>query len=139
MKMFLRFAVVLSCTFFGVTPCLLAQSVSISASPTTITNEGDQSTITLTVSPPASRQLSVNLVATGTAALGIDYVVIGNFNKQNQLVIPAGSSTATLTLQSLVDDNDGTLKETAVINVIGGRFYSVGRPPRAQVKIENQP
>lgn len=139
MKMFLRFAVVLSCAFFGVTPCLLAQSVSISASPTTITNEGDQSTITLTVSPPASRQLAVNLVATGTAALGIDYVVIGNFNKQNQLVIPAGSSTATLTLQSLVDDNDGTLKESAVLNVIGGRFYRVGRPSHAQVTIDNQP
>jgi hypothetical protein len=139
MKTCQRFRIILCLLFFGLMPSLLAQKVSISASPTTITNEADQSTITLTVSPPASRNLAVNLVATGTAALGVDYVVIGNFNSQNQVVIPAGSSTVTLTLQSLVDDNDGTLKESAVLNVIGGRFYRVGRPSHAQVTIDNQP
>ena len=139
MKTCQRFRIILCLLFFGVMPSLLAQKVSISASPTTITNEADQSTITLTVSPPASRNLAVNLVATGTAALGVDYVVIGNFNSQNQVVIPAGSSTVTLTLQSLVDDNDGTLKESAVLNIISGRFYRVGRPSHAQVTIENQP
>ncbi len=138
MKMFLRFAVVLSCTFFGVTPCLLAQSVSISASPTQITNEGQESTITLTISPPAARPLAVNLVATGTGALGSEYVVIGNFNKQNQAVVPAGSSTVTLTLHSLFGGTSN-LKESAVLNVIGGRFYSVGRPSHAQVTIQNVP
>ncbi len=138
MKMFLRFAVVLSCTFFGVTPCLLAQSVSISASPTQITNEGQESTITLTISPPAARALAVNLVATGTAALGSEYVVLGNFNSSQQAVVPAGNSTVTLTLHSLFGGTSN-IKESAVLNVIGGRFYSVGRPSHAQVTIQNVP
>jgi hypothetical protein len=138
MKMFLRFAIVLSCTFFGVTPCLLAQSVSISASPTQITNEGQESTITLTISPPTARDLAVNLVATGTAPLGSEYVVIGDFNNSNQAVVPAGSSTVTLTLHSLSGGNSN-LKEFAVLNVIAGRFYRVGRPSHAQVTIENVP
>ena len=138
MKMFLRFAVVLSCTLFAIRPGLLAQSVSISASPATITNEGQESTITLTISPPAARDLAVNLITTGTAALGSEYVLIGNFNKQNQAVVPAGSSSVTLTLHSLFGGTSN-LTETAVLNVISGKFYRVGRPPRAEVKIKNQP
>ncbi len=115
-----------------------AQSVSVSASPSTITNEGEEATITLTVSPPSSRNIAVNFVMTGTAALGSDYVLIGEFNKAGQVVIPAGQSTSMITLHSLYDD-DATGSETAVFNILGGKRYRVGSPSRAQVTIENKP
>ena len=115
-----------------------AQSVSVSVSPSTITNEGEEATITLTISPPASRNIAVNLIMTGTAALGGDYVLIGDFNRAGQVVIPAGQSTSTITLHSLYDD-DGRFNETAVANVIGGRRYRVGHPSHAQITIENAP
>jgi hypothetical protein len=115
-----------------------AQSVSVSASPSTITNEGEETTITLTVSPPPSRNIAVNLIMTGTAALGSDYVLIGDFNKAGQVIIAAGQSTSTITLHSLYDD-DGQFNETAVCNIIGGKRYRVGSPSHAQVTIENKP
>ena len=115
-----------------------AQSVSVSVSPSTITNEGEDSTVTLTVSPPASRNIAVNLVLTGTAAPGSDFALIGNFNRSGQVLIPAGQPTATLTLHSLYDD-DGRFSEFVVFNVIGGKRYRVGSPSHAQVTIENKP
>lgn len=138
MKTFPRFGIILCVAFLGIASSLHAQKVSISASPTRITNQADESTITLSVSPPASRDLAINLVGTGTAFAGIDYILIGAFNSNDQVVIPAGTSSVTVTLQSLVDD-DGKFKEFAVINVISGRFYRVGHPSHAQVTIENQP
>jgi hypothetical protein len=115
-----------------------AQSISVSASPSVITNEGEESTVTLTVSPPSSRNLAVNLVLTGTAAPGLDYVVLGAFNAQSQVIIPAGQATATLTLHSLYDD-DGRFSESVVFNVIGGKRYRIGSPSHAQVTIKNVP
>ena len=138
MKTFLRFGIILCLALGCGAPMLRAQSVSISASPTQITNEGQESTITLTISPPAARALAVNLVATGTADLGSEYVVLGNFNSNQQAVVPAGSSTVTLILHSL-SGGTSNLKEFAVLNVIGGRFYRVGRPSHAQVTIQNVP
>ena len=115
-----------------------AQSVSVTASPTMITNEGEETTITLSVSPPPSRNIAVNFVMTGTAALGSDYVLIGDFNQAAQVMIAAGQSTSTITLHSLYDD-DGKFRETAIFNLFGGRGYRVGSPSRAQVTIQNVP
>ena len=115
-----------------------AQSVSVSASPTVITNEAEESTITLTISPPSSRQLTVNLVLTGTAFNGSDYLVLGSFNRRGQVIIPAGTATQTLTLHSLYDD-DGRFSEFVVFNVIGGKFYRIGSPSHVRVTIENKP
>jgi hypothetical protein len=130
--------VVLVCVGLLVCASARAQSVSVSVSPSTITNEGDESSVTLTVSPPASRPINVNLVLTGTAALGSDFVLIGNFNRSHQVVIPAGQPTATVTLHSIYDD-DGAFNEFVVFNVIGGKRYRVGSPSHAQVTIENKP
>jgi hypothetical protein len=115
-----------------------AQKVSVSASPTVITNEGEESTITLTVSPPSSRQLAVNVVLTGTAFNGSDFLVLGSFNRSGQVIIPAGQATQTLTLHSLYDD-DGRFSEFVVFNVIGGKHYRIGSPSHVQVTIENKP
>jgi hypothetical protein len=115
-----------------------AQSVSVSVSPSTITNEGEEATVTLTVSPPPSRNIAVNLIMTGSAGLGGDYVLIGDFNKAGQVLIAAGQSTSTITLHSLYDD-DGRFSETVIANIIGGKRYRVGSPSHAQVTIENKP
>jgi hypothetical protein len=114
------------------------QSVSVSVSPATITNEGEEATIILTVSPPPSRNIAVNLIMTGSAALDSDYVLIGDFNRAGQVLIAAGQSTSTITLHSLCDD-DGKFSETAIANTIGGKRYRVGSPSHAQVVIENKP
>ena len=132
-------AVVFLCVaLFVSASAVRAQSVSVSISPSTITNEGEEATITLTISPPPSRNIAVNLIMTGSAALGSDYVLIGDFNKAGQVLIAAGQSTSTITLHSLYDD-DGAFNETAVANIIGGKRYRVGSPSHAQVTIENKP
>jgi|GEM_PF-2287276 len=113
-------------------------SVSASASPSVITNEGEDSTITLTISPPSSRQLAVNVVLTGTAANGTDFIVQGSFNRQNQVIVPARQSSVTMNLHSLKDD-DGRFSEFVVFNVIGGKKYRIGSPSHARVTIENVP
>ena len=115
-----------------------AQSVSVTASPTTITNDGEETTITLSLSAPASHNIALNFAMTGTATLGSDYVLVGDFNKSAQVVIPVGQSSSMITLHSLFDD-DGTRKETAIFNILGGERYRVGFPSRAQVTIENEP
>src|SRR6267143_1341589 len=94
--------------------------------------------VSVSVSPPPSRNIAVNLIMTGTAALGGDYVLIGDFNRAGQVIIPAGQSTSTITLHSLYDD-DGRFNETAIANIVGGRRYRVGSPSHAQVTIENKP
>jgi hypothetical protein len=115
-----------------------AQTIHVSASPTTITNQGDESTITLTVSPPSFKNLKINFVMTGTAGLGSDYALIGDFSKAAQVLIPAGQSTATVTLHAFGDD-DAFPKETAVFNLLGGSGYRVGSPSQVQITIRNAP
>ncbi len=115
-----------------------AQTVNVSASPSTITNEGEESTITLTISPPPARNIAVNFAMTGTARLGSDYVLIGDFDTMGRVLIAAGQSTSTITLHALFDD-DGHFNETTVFNIIGGNRYRIGRPSHVQVTIQNQP
>jgi hypothetical protein len=114
----------------------LAQSVTVSASPSVITNEGDESTLTFTISPPASRNLALNYVLTGSAAPGADYTLEGTFTRSGQIFVPAGQSTVTVTLHTFFDD-DPFASEFAVFSLVHGRHYSVGFPSRARVDIEN--
>jgi hypothetical protein len=115
-----------------------AQSVSVSAAPSTITNEGEEAVFTLTISPPSSRQILLNFVMTGTAVLHRDYVLNGNFNKSRQVVIPPGQSTAMVTLHALYRDQP-LASQSAIFNILNGRRYHVGSPDSAKVRIENQP
>lgn len=119
---------------------LRAQSViSVSASPSEITNQGEDSTITLTISPPSTRQLTVNVVLTGTALNGADFIVMGgSFTRRGQVIIPAGTATHTLILHTLYDDDPRSF-EFVVFNVIGGKHYRIGSPSHTQVTIENVP
>ena len=116
-----------------------AQSISVSAAPSMITNAGDDSTITLTISPPSSKNLSVNFALSGTAAYGADYALTGQFNRSGQVFIPAGQTSATLTLHSFYDDDRPTTEETVIFRLLSGRKYRVGSPSRTTITIENVP
>ena len=123
-------------TFISISS-LRAQSVSISASPTTITNGGDESTITFTVSPPSFRDIFVNLTTAGNAGPG-DYVLYGpNITKRAQIWIPAGQSSVSITLHAFYDGDPPGTHEDAVITVIRGKRYQVGSPSSARVTIDN--
>lgn len=124
--------------FLGAHSLHAQSSISVSASPSMITNQAEDSTITLTISPPSTRQLTVNVALTGTALNGSDFVVLGSFTRRGQVIIPAGQATQTLTLHSLYDD-DGRFSEFVVFNVIGGKHYRIGSPSHARVTIENVP
>lgn len=132
-----RWALILICLgiFFGACS-LRAQSVNVSASPTVITNQGDESTITFTVFPPASRTLALNYNLTGTAALGADYALLGEFTRSGQIIIPAGQITTTITLHAFYDE-DPFASEFVVLTLLHGKRYSVGSPSRARIDIEN--
>ena len=133
----------LSAIAFGIgifltTPAARAQTISVSAFPSVITNEADVSTITFTVFPPAPRILKINYALTGTAALGADYALIGSFTSSGQVVIPAGQVTATITLQTFYDE-DPFHHEFVTLTLLHGKGYKVGSPSRARIDIENQP
>jgi hypothetical protein len=101
-----------------------------------ITNEGQDSTITFTVSPPSSKNLGINIGFTGSATPGSDYTLAGQFNRSGQVFILAGQSSVTLTLHSFYDD-DPKFRETAIINILGGSGYRIGSPSRTTVTIQN--
>jgi hypothetical protein len=109
-------------------------SISISASPTVITDQGEDTTFTLTASPPSSRHVAVKFVLTGTAFPGTAYTLVGNFNG-GRIVFSPGQSFTTVTLHTF--DVDGPSFQTAGITLLGGQKYHVGRPNRASVTIQN--
>jgi hypothetical protein len=111
--------------------------VSVSASPFSITNENEEATYTLTLSAPATRNVSVAFFMTGSAVPGFDYILLGNFNKSGQVVIPAGQSSATVTLHTLPDEGYPA-REIATLNVLNAARYHIGSPSRADVIILSQ-
>jgi len=132
-------AVVLFCiAIFVSVSSARAQSVSISASPTTITDAGDESTITLTVSPPSSRDIFVKLMLSGTAAQGSDYILYGsNFTKDGRVWIPAGQTSVSIFLHAFYDGDPPNTSEVAKITILRNRRYQVGSPSSASVTIDN--
>src|SRR4051812_44511240 len=78
--------------------------ISVSVSPTHVTNEGEEATFTFTLSAPSSRKIAMDFLLSGAATLGNDYILIGKFNKLGQLVIPAHQTSVTVTLHTLVQD-----------------------------------
>jgi hypothetical protein len=115
---------------------LLAGSplLSVSASSFPITNENEEATYTLTLSAPASRNVGVAFVMTGSAIPGFDYVLLGNFNRSGQVVIPAGQTSATVTLHTLPDEGYPD-REIATLNVLNAARYHIGSPSHADVII----
>jgi hypothetical protein len=124
--------------FAAVTSSTLAKSplVSVSVFPTAITNEGQDATFTFTLSSPASRKISVNFALTATPGFD-DFVLVGNFNSGG-VIIPAGQTSASITLHTFVVDFNPTI-DTVVLNLVNGQRYHLGAPDHAQLHIHNLP
>ena len=76
-----------------------------------------------------SPALTVNYSKSGTAASGSDYSALGT-----TVVIPSGSTTATITL-AVIDDTLIEGSETAILTLAAGTGYTIGSPLVATVTI----
>ncbi|HEY0262782.1 MAG TPA: Calx-beta domain-containing protein [Chitinophagales bacterium] len=115
------------------TPPSSTPSVSVAASPTTV-SEGNSATFTATLSSPAASVLSVPAVFTGgTATLNTDFTVGANsFN------FAAGATSATITMNALTDAlTEGP--EFAKVVLQTGTGYTLGSPSFATVNITDVP
>jgi hypothetical protein len=116
------------------TPTPAPIRVNLSVTPTQI-NEGQTATYTVTASSTVSQSITVGYAMTGTATNGTDYKLSGT---ANQVTIPAGQSSATVTLKSKADGvTEGT--ETAIMTLQPGSGYKVGRHNQATVSILDSP
>ncbi|MFD0724952.1 putative Ig domain-containing protein [Lysobacter brunescens] len=107
-------------------------SVSIAVSPASVSEDGATNlTYTVTRSLLLSSPTTVNITTTGTATVGTDYT-----GGVATVVIPAGATTATITINPNVD---GTVEpdETVTLTVAAGTGYTVGAPASATGTILN--
>jgi len=104
--------------------------VNVSVNPTEI-SEGQTATYTVTASSTVTRRITVGYAMSGTATNGTDYTLSGT---PNQVRIPAGQSSAVVTLTSQLDQvTEGT--ETAIMTLQRGRGYKLGRNKEATLSI----
>ena len=107
-------------------------TISITVGPTSVAEDDAPNMIyTVTLNSPPSSAISVGYTIGGTATNGTDYATI-----TSPLVIPAGSTTGTIT----VDPNvDATIEsdETVVLTLTAGTGYTVGAPNAATGTIAN--
>jgi hypothetical protein len=115
-----------------------ATVVTVTASPTQV-HEGSGATYTITASVAPSQPLTVHYKMSGTASLGngtlADYNLSGTVG---QVTIPAGQTSATVTLSSNRDPDDGSEPkngETAIMTLQAGGGVAVGTPGAATVNI----
>jgi hypothetical protein len=110
-----------------------APTISVRASASQI-NEGGSATLTFTTSKPSpGNDLTVNCAMTGTAVLGTHYTLSGS---ANSIVIPAGASSASLTLNALTTGlSSGS--EVATMNLRSGAGYKLPKAAKASVTIMN--
>jgi subtilisin family serine protease len=107
--------------------------VNVSVNPTEI-SEGEAATYTVTASSTATRSITVGYVMSGTATNGTDYTLSGT---PNQVTIPVGQSSVTVTLTSQLDQvTEGT--ETAIMTLQRGRGYKLGHKEATLSIIESR-
>ena len=104
--------------------------VSITATDDTASEPGDDfGTFKVSRGSVVNGNLTVCLAISGTAMNGIDYVPI-----DNQVVIPDGSSSATITIIPF-DDLLAEPTEDVRLSLVASTNYNIGSPARARVKI----
>ena len=110
----------------------LPPSASIVASTSTVIENGAQSlSYTVTLSDPAAAPISVHFSLGGSATAGVDYTA-----SANPLVIPAGSSTGTITIDPTGDTNVEP-DETVIVSLVTGSGYTLGAPTSATGTLVN--
>ncbi len=107
-------------------------SVSVAVSPASVSEDGATNlTYTVTRSLNISSPTTVNITTSGTATSGTDYT-----GGVATVVIPAGATTATITIDPSVDGSVEA-NETAILTVAAGTGYTVGVPSSATGTILN--
>jgi len=114
--------------------------VSVSVSPSAVDREILQpAQFTIHLSAPASRDIGVVFYMSGNARFGFDYTLSGNFSNSGQIIIPAGHTSATVTLHPRTLDAR-FLRENALMNLVHDTLsvhtYRLGSPARANVILE---
>ncbi len=108
-----------------------AGTVTVSVSPTQIL-ERQTAVFTFTNSPiNPTKATRVRYYIAGDAICGFDYLLSGT---AGEVVIPAGSSSAQVTLNAITDFGRGPVK-SVMFDVAPGRGYKVGVPRHATVAI----
>ncbi|MBF0193602.1 MAG: hypothetical protein HQL71_03550 [Magnetococcales bacterium] len=75
-------------------------------------NEGELLTVTLKLDSSSDQNISVPIILSGTATLGMDYFLIS----QNPIIIPTGETTAELSISVTTDWNQDD-KETVTLKI----------------------
>jgi large repetitive protein len=90
-------------------------TVTLGVDKTSLAEDGSQNpaTVTATLSGPSTQQVTVNLGFTGTATLTSDYTRSGT-----QIVIPAGSTSGSVTINAVQDGTDEP-NETVIVDITG--------------------
>jgi Ca2+-binding RTX toxin-like protein len=114
--------------------------VTVAVSPSAVDEDGATNLVyTFTREGLTTNSLTVNFSVGGTAVFGTDYSQTGaaTFSASSGTVtIPAGSATATVTLDPSADTTvEGN--ETAILTVTSGTSYDVGVPSGATGTINN--
>ena len=107
-------------------------SATISVSPASVAEDGAPNLVyTVTLNQPSLSALSVGFAVAGSATNGTDYAAIAS-----PLVIPAGTTTGTVTVNPTTD---ATIEanETVTLTLAAGAGYSVGIPNSATGTILN--
>ncbi len=123
-------------SYFEVEPFTLTVSspptVSIAVAPASVTEDGATNLIyTVTRSLNLSSATTVNISTSGTATAGVDYT-----GGVATVVIPAGATTATITIDP-TPDTQVEADETVILTVAAGTGYTVGAPASATGTILN--
>jgi uncharacterized protein YhjY with autotransporter beta-barrel domain len=107
-------------------------SVTVSVSPAAVAEDGAPNLIyTFTLNQAAFGAVSVNYTIGGTATNGTDYATIAS-----PLVIPAGNTTGTVTVNPTADASIEA-DETVTLTLAAGTGYTVGVPNSATGTILN--
>src|SRR4051812_11079277 len=77
---------------------------SVDVSPSPITSAYQDAVFTVTLSEPTSRGIAIAFFMSGGARSGSDYLLFGNFDGRGHIIIPAGETSATVTLLTLFKD-----------------------------------
>ena len=109
--------------------------VSVVVSPSPITSAFEDAVFTVTLSAPTPRGAAIAFFMSGAAKAASDYVLLGNFDGKGRILIPAGETSATVTLHTLFRDPSLPLLD-ATMNLGHGSHYRLGSPRRAQLLIE---
>lgn len=113
---------------------------TITASPASIEEGGAAATVTITLSKAPISEIGpaiINLSYGGTATFTTDYTVTPGTNTINptRIVIPVGQTSATFTLQALLDGIYEPGGESVIITMAHESGAAVGTPPSTTINI----